>query len=380
MTGSINISNRQATITEIDVEGVIGLPEGWQFENDEDKVATYEKFKAIIDSLKGIKTPKIVVNIRSTGGNVNDAMLIHDTLLALDAQITTRCYGYVASAATIIAQAASVGNREISANALYLIHRCVSSSEGNSESMSQTIDLLNKTDQAIANIYAQHSVKDIEHFMELMSRNGGNGVWLSPQQALENALVDRIIESKPITNNMNEEIALLGLPALPNSPAPAPAPTLPTPPSATLPSPSAPDSQETIKPNDVDNSIHPTKNKITMNLKKQWIQILNILGLSPETEDEITESDLKQINNELTIRAQKIKTLSDAATSETCDSPNGYKHQIAELENKIVELEAQNRRLSAFPTATKPKEDPTITEQRYSQNQIAYLNDAQIFK
>ena len=53
---------------------------------------------------------------------MNDALLIHDALTALGAHITTRCYGYTASAATIIAQAASPGCREISANALYLIH------------------------------------------------------------------------------------------------------------------------------------------------------------------------------------------------------------------------------------------------------------------
>ena len=66
-----------------------------------------------------------MVDIRSTGGDVNDALLIHDALCSLDAHITTRCYGYTASAATIIAQAASPGCREISANALYLIHTCL---------------------------------------------------------------------------------------------------------------------------------------------------------------------------------------------------------------------------------------------------------------
>ena len=38
------------------------------------------------------------------------------------AEVVTRCYGYVASAATVIAQAASPGCREISSNAFYLIH------------------------------------------------------------------------------------------------------------------------------------------------------------------------------------------------------------------------------------------------------------------
>ena len=77
-----------------------------------------------------IDASEVVVNIRSTGGDVNDALLIHDALTALGAHITTRCYGYTASAATIIAQAASPGCREISANALYLIHTAVCATEG----------------------------------------------------------------------------------------------------------------------------------------------------------------------------------------------------------------------------------------------------------
>ena len=77
------------------------------------------------------RRPQIVVDIRSTGGDVNDALLIHDALCSLDAHITTRCYGYTASAATIIAQAASPGCREISANALYLIHTAICAAEGN---------------------------------------------------------------------------------------------------------------------------------------------------------------------------------------------------------------------------------------------------------
>ncbi|MFQ6939582.1 MAG: ATP-dependent Clp protease proteolytic subunit [Alistipes finegoldii] len=130
MKSEIQIDNN-AGVCQIDIEGTIGVPEEWQFDRPEARVATYEKFRDAVRRIAEIDASEVVVNIRSTGGDVNDALLIHDALTALGAHITTRCYGYTASAATIIAQAASPGCREISANALYLIHTAVCATEGN---------------------------------------------------------------------------------------------------------------------------------------------------------------------------------------------------------------------------------------------------------
>ena len=112
MKSEIQIKN-SAGVCRIEIEGTIGVPEEWQFDQPEARVATYEKFRDTVRRIAGIDAPQIVVDIRSTGGDVNDALLIHDALCSLDAHITTRCYGYTASAATIIAQAASPGCRTI---------------------------------------------------------------------------------------------------------------------------------------------------------------------------------------------------------------------------------------------------------------------------
>ena len=211
MTGTINIQNRSKRITEIDIEGIIGVPEEWQFENNALKVATYEKFKKQLDTIKEISSAEVVVNIRSTGGNVNDAILIHDTLAALGKTVTTRCYGYVASAATIIAQAASTGKREISKNALYLIHKSVSATEGNSDSLGQTVELLAKTDERIAEIYAARSGMPVEDFTGLMGCNNGSGKWLNAVEAIEAGLADRLIGKSPVMNIKKGWDRLMGI-------------------------------------------------------------------------------------------------------------------------------------------------------------------------
>ena len=205
----INIDN-SAGVATIDIEGVIGTPSY----AEEDKVASYDAFKGKIAEIGKANPRKVVVNIRSTGGDVNDALLIYDALKEVK-NVETICYGYTASAATIIAQAAAQGKRKMSANGLYLIHRASTSVEGNAGEFEAKIDLLRKTDERIAAIYAEASGRPAEEFVALMGENNGNGKWLNAEEALAAGLIDEITSKSKITNEFNPEAQ--GLPALPQN-------------------------------------------------------------------------------------------------------------------------------------------------------------------
>ncbi len=213
MKSNITITNSSQQTATISIEGVIGVSESVQRDRRDGAVSTYESFKQQLELISQIDSPQIVVDIRSTGGSVNDALLIHDAIVSTGAVVTTRCYGYVASAATIIAQAASEGLRQISANALYLIHNSVSEAEGNAQKLAQTAELLDKTDQTIAAIYAARSGGELEDFVALMGENNGSGRWLTPTEAKEYGLVDDIIENstviESVVNYSREKIAVL---------------------------------------------------------------------------------------------------------------------------------------------------------------------------
>ena len=200
MNSTIRIKNDVDT-TIIDIEGTIGLSEEWQFDNPDSRIATYERFRERVASIADIKRSAIVVNIRSTGGDVNDAILIYEALKATGAHITTRCYGYTASAATIVAQAASEGCREVAASTLYLIHSSLCSTEGNAEELQAEVEMLRETDRRLAEIYATRSGRDIEHIATLMAENGGRGRWLSPAEAIAEGLVDRVISDPAAMEN-----------------------------------------------------------------------------------------------------------------------------------------------------------------------------------
>lgn len=198
MISQIKITNSKEGATTIDIEGMIGVPEEWQFEEPAGRVATYERFQKTLAAISTVRAGEVVVNIRSCGGDVGDALLIYDALTSLrQSTVTTRCFGYVASAATIIAQAASEGGREISANSLYLVHNSVAACEGNARDFSRNEQLLAKTDERIAAIYAARSGRDAGEFSTLMAENNGNGRWLSPEETLSMGLADRIVEGTP---------------------------------------------------------------------------------------------------------------------------------------------------------------------------------------
>ncbi len=201
METNIRIENN-AGACHIDIEGTIGVPEAWQFDEPEQRIATYDRFREAVARIGEIEAPEVVVNIRSTGGDVNDALLIHDALRRIDGRITTRCYGYTASAATIIAQAASEGCREISANALYLIHQSNCSTEGNAAELSGKLELLQQTDRRLAELYATRAGRETAEFEALMNENNGNGRWLSPEETISErrrAAARRLRPRKPST-------------------------------------------------------------------------------------------------------------------------------------------------------------------------------------
>ncbi len=318
MNAQIQISNA-TSVCHIDIEGVIGVPEAWQFDNPDSRVATYERFREAVRRITEIEAPEVVVEIRSTGGDVNDALLIHDALRSLEARITTRCYGYTASAATIIAQAASEGCREISANALYLIHNAVCATEGNAAELAEKIDLLRQTDARIAAIYAERSGREVAEFETLMAENNGNGRWLSPEEVLAAGLADCLIDDGHNTASRPENRA--------------------------------------EKPCEEQHSF-------AKRLSHRWQRLLSRIGVSsaitppltPQTVGEDQRQELPEDRNIL-----------------------HFEEEIRALQRRSP-ISADEALLRIEPTKTLPREDPSLGKVLFSANEKAYARDAQAFR
>jgi len=175
------IVNKSESEAEISIDGVIG----W----DDD--ASWVGIKKQLADLVNSKIKKITVNINSLGGYATDGLMIHDALSMFKGEITTRVFSLTASAATIIAQAGS--KRQMSSNALYLIHHASNIAMGNVNDIRATVDDLEKVDARLFDIYIKRG-GDEAKVRTLMAENNGYGKWIDAEEAKESGLIDEIIE------------------------------------------------------------------------------------------------------------------------------------------------------------------------------------------
>jgi len=199
----MNVRNQTEDEAVIDIDGEIG----WASYDGEDFTwNTKEAIKKQLKDIAKMDVKKIIVNISSPGGYVDDGLAIHDVLAQHEAEIETRVTGMTASAATVIAQAGDV--RKISANALYLIHRAWMLAIGNANTMKAAYEDSLKFDEVISKIYVKRTGKKESEILDLMNANDGDGKWMSAEDVIENGLADEVFEptakkddSKNIVNN-----------------------------------------------------------------------------------------------------------------------------------------------------------------------------------
>lgn len=182
----ISIRNQSEDEAVIDIDGEIG----WVNENGEWNTASRIKNK--LKEIDQLEVSKIIVNINSLGGFVDDGLAIHDVLASHSAKIETRVIGMTASAATIIAQAGD--RRFMSDNSLYLIHKAWGLAIGNVNDMMAVAEDLEAIDKRILNIYAKRSGKSEDDIQELMNENSGGGKWIDADEALGFGLIDEAFE------------------------------------------------------------------------------------------------------------------------------------------------------------------------------------------
>lgn len=357
----------------IDIEGVIGVPEQLQFAAEDERVATYGRFAAALAAVKELKAPRIVVNIRSTGGDVNDALLIYEALKESGAVVVTRCYGYVASAATIIAQAASDGCREISPRALYLIHCSESAAEGNSLTLSAAKELLDRTDERISSLYAERSGRPAESFAALMNENAGKGRWITAGEAISRGLADRLTDAV-VTNEAagsgegGEELAelcrMFGISLPPESLA-------------------LPGSDETARPEGevIAKYLRRLLRRLLGGSGKHGNRAVKrhseeppsdaVAGLSAAAEA-VSGAPETDVGADGGLEGIPPSTTGHVSAA-VCGGHSGCE---ARVQDKTVIIAIRSAQSEAFATCTKAVEDPSVDERDLSPNQRAYIQDA----
>lgn len=182
----LTITAKKGVPTVIDIDGDIGS--SWFNEGDNTTIS----IKNQLQKIANLKTEEIIVNINSLGGSVSDGLGIHDALAQHSAHVTTKINGLTASAATIIAMAGD--ERQMSDNALFLIHQPMIFGGGNVNQFEAELEKLRTVSDRLLNLYVKRTGKVKSEIEALYNENDGNGKWITSDEAKEYGLIDSVFE------------------------------------------------------------------------------------------------------------------------------------------------------------------------------------------
>lgn len=157
-------------------------------------VTAYE----LIQELQNLEAVHIDLRINSEGGDVWDGIAIYNALCTHPASVTTYIDGLAASAASFIAQAG--GKVFIARNGTMMIHDASGICFGNAHDMSEMAELLDRTSNNIADIYAQRcsTVNVWRKAMKAVS-------WYVGSEAVDAGLADETYEPEQGTDDQPAE-------------------------------------------------------------------------------------------------------------------------------------------------------------------------------
>ena len=174
-----------------------------------------ESFKIALANAEP-KDGVVTVRINSPGGEVSAGSAIRQAMKEHKGEIIAKVDGLAASAATGVAMAADkVLMAELSEAMFHLPH---SIAFGNSLNMQAAKEMLEATNQSMAQVYDQSLAYDDFDFddgMGLMKGSDGNGTWVNAQQAIKMNFADGYIESGDATPNEPGAVsstAFMGIP------------------------------------------------------------------------------------------------------------------------------------------------------------------------
>lgn len=173
-----NLANNDAEVMIYDEIGYFGI--------------TAQDF---VNDIQGIDSPSITVHLNTPGGDVFDGLAIYNALKQHPANITIVVDGLAASIGSIIAMA---GDKVVMARtAQMMIHDAWSMGIGNAKDMRKTADLLDKTSENLASVYAERTGVSTEVWRAKML----DETWFSADEAVEAGLADEVQSSSSKAKN-----------------------------------------------------------------------------------------------------------------------------------------------------------------------------------
>ena len=134
----------------------------------------------------------IFMYINSPGGLVTAGLAMYDTMQFIKCDISTLVIGQACSAGSLLAMAGTKGKRYALKNSRIMIHQPSGGASGQATDIQIQAEEIVKIKKKLNQMYADHTGQDIEIINQAMERDK----FMSPQEALEFGLVDKIISRR----------------------------------------------------------------------------------------------------------------------------------------------------------------------------------------
>lgn len=141
----------------------------------------------VINSLPD--TGDVEVSINSGGGDVFAGSEIYTALKEHKGEVTIKVVGLAASAASVIAMAASKGKLLISPTAQMMAHNVSTYGAGDYRDFEHTAEVLKSANQSIANAYKARTGKSDEELKAIMDKE----TWFNADEAIAQGFADEIM-------------------------------------------------------------------------------------------------------------------------------------------------------------------------------------------
>ena len=160
---------------------------------DEVNDATASLVVAQLLYLEGQDSEKdISLYINSPGGSVTAGLAIYDTIKYIKCDVSTICMGMAASMGAFLLSAGTKGKRLALPNSTIMIHQPSGGAQGQATDMrihtEWILDVKKKLNQMLAEATGQP--------LEVIERDTERDNFMTAQQALEDGLIDKIIEKR----------------------------------------------------------------------------------------------------------------------------------------------------------------------------------------
>ena len=135
----------------------------------------------------------ISMYICSPGGSVTAGLAIYDTMQMLSCDVQTYCVGQCASMGAVLLAAGAAGKRYSLPNSRIMIHQPWGGAEGTAADINIQAKEIIRLKGILNGILASHSGQSVKRIEKDTERD----FFMSPQEALEYHLIDKIVTKKP---------------------------------------------------------------------------------------------------------------------------------------------------------------------------------------